>query len=216
MLIYEWGVDSAEDVTEDLFQCVMRNFGYPRFWGRYLERVPLISEGLTRQEISFIHSKGIKLLPIYNSSREAKGYQQGIAAANNAAFNAQILGIPQGILLFADIEPYFPIDAEWILGWTEAIVINGYKSGIYNDPTTGGFNKAFCNAVKEDENVKLLNILWSAQPVLEPSGPQNPPDYQPKAPACGGNVWVWQYSRDAASCPIDTNLADSNLVNILW
>lgn len=216
MLICEWGIDSAENVSEDLFQCVIHYFGYPGFWGRYLVRVPGISEGLTKQEISFIRNKGVKLLPIYNSFQEAKGYGQGKAAANNAVFNAQNLGIPKGTPLFANIEQFFQIDDEWIQGWTEAMVTSGYKSGIYNDPVTGSFNKAFCNAVKENEMIKTQNILWSSQPELEPSGPQNPPNYRPKVPDCGGNVWVWQYSRKITPCPIDTNLANSNLVNILW
>ena len=112
MSVYEWGIDSAENVTEDLFQCVIRNFGYPRFWGRYLVRVPGISEGLTIDEISFLRSKGVKLLPIYNSFQTAKGYGQGRAAANNAVFHARELGIPEGIPLFANVEQFFDIDDE--------------------------------------------------------------------------------------------------------
>ena len=216
MSIYEWGVDSAEDVTEDLFQCVLFYFGYPRFWGRYLVRVPGVSEGLTKQEISLIHSKGIKILPIYNSIREATGYMQGRAAADTAAYHAKDIGIPKDTPIFANIEQFFRIDEEWIQGWTEAMVAGGYKSGIYNDPVTGDFNKAFCNAVKEDEKVRLLNILWSAEPETEPSGPLYVPEYVPKTPDCGGNVWVWQYSRMVTQCPIDTNLAYRSLVNILW
>jgi len=214
--VYVWGIDSAENVTEDLFQCVIGNFGFPRFWGRYLVRVPGISEGLTLEEISFIRRKGVKLLPIYNSFQTAKGYEQGRKAANNAAFHARELGIPNGIPLFANVEQFFDIDDEWIQGWTEAIVTSGYRSGIYNDPVTGAFNQAFCNAVKENDSVKVLNILWSAQPELESSGPQNPPNYNPKGPDCGGNVWVWQYSRNVTQCPIDTNLAYSSFANILW
>lgn len=216
MLIYEWGVDSAENVTDDLFQCVIRNWGYPRFWGRYLVRVPGISEGLTAQEIASIQSKGVKLLPIYNSFQGAKGYIQGRTAAVSAVFHARRLGIPAGVPIFANIERFFQIDAEWIQGWTEEIVTSGYQSGIYNDPAEGGFNRAFCSAVKENEQIKILNILWSAQPESAPSGPRNPPVYRPKPPDCGGNVWVWQYNREAAPCPIDMNLAESRLVNMLW
>ncbi len=216
MSIYEWGIDSAQYATEDLFQCVMRNFGYPRFWGRYLIRVPGISEGLTIQEISFIRNKGVKLLPIYNSFQEAKGYRQGRIAAAHAVFHARELGIPKGIPLFANVEQFFQIDGDWIQGWTEALVTNGYKSGIYNDPVTGDFNQAFCNAVKGNEKIKMLTILWSAEPELESSGPRNPPNYNPKAPDCGGNVGVWQYSRKVTQCPIDTNLANSRLLSFLW
>ena len=216
MQIYEWGVDSAENVTENLFQCVLRNLGYPVFWGRYMVMIPRVSEGLTKQEISFIQGKGVKLLLIYNSIQEAKGYNQGYEAASDAALRAQMLGAPQGVPLFANIERFFLIDDEWIQGWTEAIVKSGYRSGFYNDPVTGGFNKAFCNAVKENEKIKTLSILWSAEPELEPGDPQYPPVYSPIAPGCGGNVLVWQYSRTVTSCPVDTDLASWNLVDILW
>lgn len=216
MSVYEWGVDSAEYVTEDLFQCVIRYLGYPVFWGRYLLRVSGISEGLTEQEILLIQSKGVKILPIYNFIREAVGYMQGREAADHAIFHARRLGIPEGIPLFANVEQFFQIDEEWIQGWTEGMVAGRYISGVYNDPVTGGFSKAFCNAVKENEAIKNLTILWSAQPELEPGGPRNAPGYNPKTPACGGNVWVWQYSRRVTQCPVDTNLADSRLVNMLW
>lgn len=216
MELYEWGVDSAQNVTQDLLECVAMNFGYPVFWGRYLVRVPRVSDGLTRQEIAWIHSRGIKLLPIYNFFREAEGYRQGRAAAIDAVYHAGLLGIPEGTPLFADIESYFQVDSEWIQGWTEALLVSGYISGIYNDPASGDFNEAFCNAARENSKVIRQNILWSAEPETEPSGPQNPPAYTPKTPACGGNVWAWQYSRKITLCPIDFNLANSSLVNILW
>lgn len=155
-------------------------------------------------------------MPIYNDFREAIGYQQGISDANNAVFHAQRLGVPKGVPLFADIEYFFLVDDKWIQGWTETITASGYKSGIYNDPVSGDFNNAFCNAVKENEKIKTLNILWSAQPEVNIIAPGNRPYYTPKAPDCGGNVWIWQYSRDVDFCPIDTNLAVNSLINILW
>lgn len=48
--IYMCGVDSSTNVTNELYQCVIRNFGYPKFWGRYLTRVPNSSEGLTKEK----------------------------------------------------------------------------------------------------------------------------------------------------------------------
>jgi hypothetical protein len=216
MEAYEWGVDSAQHVTEDLFQCVALTFGYPVFWGRYLVRVPRVSEGLTKQEISLIHSKGVRILPIYNDFREARGYLQGAAAANDAVYHAGRLGIPKGILLFANIEKFFPVDAEWIQGWTEGIHASGYYSGIYHDPVTGGFQEAFCNGAKENERVITYTVLWSAQPETEPSGPWNLPSFQPQSPDCGGNVWLWQYSRRITRCPVDFNLAIRGVTNMLW
>ena len=186
------------------------------FWGRYLVRVPAVSEGLTKQEISFIHGRGIKILPVYNAFREAKGYRQGVDAARDAVYYAGILGIPGSSPLFANIENFFQVDGEWIQGWTEEMLASGYYSGIYNDPVTGGFNGAFCNAARKNQEILIHNILWSAQPETEPGGPGNQPDYKPSAPDCGGNVWVWQYSRKTTRCPIDFNLAVSGLAALLW
>lgn len=211
-----WGVDSAQNVTEELVECVKRNFGYPKFWGRYLFRVQNFSEGLTREEISFIHSKGIKLLPIYNASREAEGYAEGRAAARDAICKAQSLCIPKGTLLIADIEPFFLVDGPWILGWTEVLYACGYKSGIYNAPLVGNFSQAFCDAVKANKRVKTLTALWSAQPEVDPTGPCNPPRYQPALPTCGGNGCAWQYSRDVPECPVDLDLACPKFVELLW
>lgn len=65
---YVWGVDSATRATEDLYNCVLNNFGKPEFWGRYLTTVEGASEGLTREEVELLHNSGTKVLPIYNRS----------------------------------------------------------------------------------------------------------------------------------------------------
>lgn len=103
---YIWGVDSSTNVTNELYQCVIHNFGYPKFWGRYLTRVPNASEGLTKEEIQFIKEKGIKIILIYNNFRNAIGSKQGSTAAANAIFQAKRLGVPKGKVLFANIEKF--------------------------------------------------------------------------------------------------------------
>jgi hypothetical protein len=122
--------------------------------------------------------------------------------------------------IFVNIEQFFEIDKEWIQGWTEGILQAGYRSGFYNDPVTGYFNHAFCQAAKDNKAILNQNILWSAEPELELenlSRPLNRPlRYEPYSPDCGGNVWIWQYSRDVPQCPIDMNLAHYDLVNLLW
>ncbi|MDD2218344.1 MAG: DUF1906 domain-containing protein [Eubacteriales bacterium] len=216
MPTYDWGIDSARIATEELLTCVIDNFGHPKFWGRYLLTIPNISQGLTAQEIAFIRSNDIKILPIYNRIFDAMTYSVGVANAIDAISSAQRLGIPRDVPLFADIEPFFSVDSEWVEGWTETISSSGYRSGIYNSPLIGDFSNAFCEAAERNETVRTFNILWSAQPVADPSGPENPPEYKPASVECGGNVLAWQYSRDLAECPIDTNLADSTLTEMLW
>ncbi|UJW58650.1 glycoside hydrolase domain-containing protein [Salipaludibacillus agaradhaerens] len=211
-----WGVDSATDVDQALYACVVANFGQPDFWGRYLTTVPNVNEGLTREEIAFLQGVGIKLMPIYNDFSEALGYTQGRVAARNAIFHAQRLGITGDIFIFANLENFFNIDADWLIGWADAFVDSSFRPGYYNDPIEGDFNEAFCEAQEQSENVRFQTVLWSAEPEPGVTTKANTPVYNPEAPECGGNVWAWQYGRDAAACPIDTVLMEERLFNSLF
>lgn len=216
MTKYIWGVDSSINVTNELYQCVLQNYGLPSFWGRYLTRVPNASEGLTKEEISFIKSKGIKIVPIYNNFRRAIGIGPGRTAAANAIFHAKRLGAPKGTVIFANIEKFFEVDAEWIIAWVEKIYLSGYRTGFYHYPVTGHFNKAFCEAVQINEKVKNQSVLWSAEPELGATTEKKAPNFLPTAPVCKKDVWIWQYGRDAKQCAIDTNLADQRIFSYLW
>lgn len=213
---YAWGVDSAATVTEDLYNCVTKNFGTPKYWGRYLTNVPNVSEGLTKEEIAFIRSKGMKVLPIYNVFSDATGYEKGQIAARNAVFNARRLGIPKNVALFANVERFFAVDEEWIRGWVESIYPTGYRPGIYNDSTEGGFSEAYCTAIQKSNLVAAQAILWSAEPEYGITKERNAPKFRPVTPGCKSNVWLWQYGRDAKECPIDTNLADQKALGYLY
>lgn len=212
---YIWGVDSAQKVTPELFQCVMTNFSYPNYWGRYLTTVPNASEGLTKDEIQFMKSKGIKLMPIFNNFTESTGYREGQVAARNAIFHARRLEIPKGTPIFANVERFFAVDDAWIRAWVETLYPSGYLSGFYHDPTEGAFNDAFCEAANKDNKVKFQAILWSAEPSPGVTNNKKAPSFNPKKVKCDGAVWAWQYGRDSETCPIDTNLIDKRLFNKL-
>jgi len=211
-----WGVDSAARVTNDLFYCVRNQFGYPKFWGRYLTYVPNVSDGLTREEITLIRNFGVKVLPIYNAFREAVGYRNGQLAARNAVFHARRLGIPKNIAIFANIEDYFSVNEAWIRGWVETLFPTGYRPGIYADPTKGEFSEAYCAAVNNNNQVAVQTMIWSSAPRPGITKENAAPKYRPAAPPCKANVWAWQYGRDAEACPIDTNLADRRLLEYLY
>ncbi|MFZ3589472.1 glycoside hydrolase domain-containing protein [Bacillus sp. DJP31] len=211
-----WGVDSAAKVTETIYSCVVSNYGSPKYWGRYLADVPNVSDGLTKEEISFIRSKGMKVLPIYNVFSEAVGYDKGQIAARNAVYHAKRLGIPKDIALFANVENFFTVDSDWIRGWAESLLPTGYRSGIYHDPVKGNFQDAYCKAVQENNQVAVQTILWSAEPEIGVTKERTAPKYNPVSPECQSNVWLWQYGRDSTICPIDTNLADERVLKYLY
>ncbi|WP_156288742.1 glycoside hydrolase domain-containing protein [Oceanobacillus salinisoli] len=216
MVRYVWGVDSSTNVTPELLSCVENNYGRPVFWARYLTTVPNASEGLTTEEINFLRGENIKILPIYNDFREAVGYRQGAVASANATFHAARLGFPRGTYIFANVERFFNVDPAWIRGWVESMYNSGYKVGIYNDPVEGDFDEAFCQAARENNQVQIQSVLWSAEPEIGTTSPNQAPSFNPETPNCESNVWLWQYGRDSEACPIDTNLADDRILPSLW
>lgn len=211
-----WGVDSATNVNNILFECVRRNYGMPKYWGRYLTRVEGAAEGLTTNEVRFLHQKGVKIIPIYSAFRRATGFSSGQIIARNALFHARRLRIPKGLLLVANIEHFFEVDAAWIRGWTTTIQLNGYRPGIYHDPIKGKFSAAYCQAVSASPEVASQLVLWSAEPEPGVSKEADAPSYAPASPPCTAQVQIWQYGRDSRVCPIDTNLMRRSLYNLLW
>ncbi|RBW69161.1 glycoside hydrolase domain-containing protein [Bacillus taeanensis] len=211
-----WGVDSAAAVTDDLYNCVVKNYGKPSYWGRYLTTVENVSDGLTKEEIRLLHNRGVKVLPIYNVFKEAVGYEKGKIAALNTLFHARRLGFPKDVYLFANVEKFFNVDEGWIRGWVDGIYPSGYRPGIYSDPSQESFNRAYCLAVSNSDKVGKQVVLWSQEPTPGVSKASKAPDYKPMSPPCTVNVWAWQYGENAPECPIDTNLMDQRLYNKLY
>lgn len=213
---YLWGVDSGVSVNDDLYNCVISNFSKPKFWGRYLTTIPNVNEGLSPGEITYLHKKGIKVMPIYNDFKQAIGYRQGQTVARNAIFNAQRLGFPKNIFIFANVEKFFKVDEAWIRGYVDTFYPSGYRPGFYHDPTEGAFAEAFCTAANANEKVRIQSVLWSAQPEPGPTDEKEAPEFAPSMPPCKANVWGWQYARDIKECPIDINLLDQRVYDNLW
>lgn len=211
-----WGVDSAAKVTEELLQCVRANFGIPKYWGRYLSEIEGVSEGLTKKEIQFIHSRGIKLLLIFNFFDNAAGFEKGRIIGRNAIYHARRLGIPKDKVIFIDIERYYDVDEAFIRGWVETLFYAGYRPGFFHDTVEGSFARAFCEAINKNKQVALQAILWSAEPEKGVTTEKKAPSYNPASPSCKANVWAWQYGRNAESCSIGTVLADRRLIHYLY
>lgn len=211
-----WGVDSAATANESTYQCVISNYGKPKYWGRYLVTVQNAAEGLTATEVTFLHQRGIKVLPIYSAFTTATGYSRGQINARNAIFHAKRLHIPKDVVIFANVERFFSVDAEWIKGWVDTVYPSGYRPGFYHDPTEGNFNNAYCVASSQSDKVRRQAILWSAEPAPGVTTEAEAPKFNPIHPNCEANVWGWQYGRDSQTCPIDTNLITNKLYRHLW
>ncbi|HEU5141422.1 MAG TPA: glycoside hydrolase domain-containing protein, partial [Bacillales bacterium] len=206
--------DTASRVTESFYQCVEKNYGKPDVWGRYMETTGDISFGLTKEEISLIHKKGGKIMLLYNHLDSATGFEDGKAEAETAISYAKDLGVPDGTALFADIEPVFPVDADFIRGWIKKMSSSPYKAGFYGDFSEGSnLRKAYDSAKEKIENKP---ILWSFQPRIGITSKANAPnDFDPAAPKSAKTL-AWQYGIGGEKCNIDTNLAVSEILKYLW
>ncbi|SOC22591.1 uncharacterized protein DUF1906 [Ureibacillus xyleni] len=216
MVTYHWGVDSSQNVTQELYNAVRQKYGKPDYWGRYLTRVEGAAEGLTKDEIQLLHHNGTKLMPIYNDFKRAIGENHAKVVAMNAAYQAKRLGISKGTPIFVNIDRSFEVDSTWIRGYVDYLYNTDYKPGFYYYPSEGKFSEAYCEAVDQDKKVAVQAILWSAEPEIGLTKAKDAPPFKPVMPDCDANVWAWQYGRDAEDLRVDTNLIDPRVLDMLY
>lgn len=213
---YLWGIDSASETTEDFLACVRDNFGNPKVIARYLGTNEGVSHGLTANQVDLIHSNEADILLIYNGFTDATGYEHGISEARKAIELAQELGAPDGVAIFADIEPNYPVDAAFIEGWYDEISKSAYEPAIYgifdaDQALTASFNEA----AKNKKEIKENTFLWSASPNIGITTERDAPEFKVDAPE-ESLAYGWQYGINDETCNIDTNLFDSKLADVLW
>ncbi|MCF3944303.1 glycoside hydrolase domain-containing protein [Oceanobacillus alkalisoli] len=210
---FYWGVDSASYTDENLFQCVMENFGKPEVWGRYLEDREGISFGLDTAEIDYLHQHDIRILVIYNHVNDARGFENGTEHAEQAIQFAENAGVPEGVAIFGDIEPDYPVDYAFINGWYNTLTNSEYAPGIYGVFNEGSELTLAFEAL--DTSIQENTIVWTAYPQHEITTQENAPAFNPEGPAAAP-VLGWQYAIEAQSCTIDTNLFSRDMMDYLW
>ncbi|MGV3466488.1 MAG: glycoside hydrolase domain-containing protein [Heyndrickxia sp.] len=211
-----WGVDSASKVTDELLKCVDKNYGKPEIWARYTKTNKGTSAGLTAKEVEYLHKNNVSILLIYNHFNNATTEKAGENEAKTAIQFAKDIKAPNGTVLFADIEPKYPVDADFIKGWYKIMSKSDYHPGIYGvfDPDQKIY-KAFNEAAKNNKSLKDETILWSAAPQKGISKKKNAPKFTPSAPK-NSNVLGYQYGMEAKACNIDTNLFKEDILQYSW
>ncbi len=211
-----WGVDSASLTTEELFSCVRDNFGNPQIWGRYLGTKEGVSQGLTKEEAAFLHSNNAGILLINNQFTDATGMDSGTEIGNLGVQLASELDVPEGTAIFADIEPDYPVDSDFIKGYYSAMSESPYVAGIYGVfSSSSTLYAAYNNAAADSAGLKDNVIIWTAYPQAGISAESEAPAYSPEAPE-GSAVLGWQYGLDAEACNIDTNLFKGRMLEYIW
>ncbi|MDY7222768.1 glycoside hydrolase domain-containing protein [Halalkalibacterium halodurans] len=212
-----WGVDSVNVTDSSFLDCVTTNFGSPTIWGRYLGDKEDVSYGLTPEEIELLHDHDISILIIYNQFIDATGYETGVNEAEGALAFAEELGIPEGVAIFANVEPEYPVDGAFLAGWYDTLTEANYPPalyGLFDDDSN--VTIALEEAREENETIFEELILWSNQPQVGITSEENAPDsFDVNAPD-GSRPLGWQYGLEADTCNIDTNLFVGEMLNYTW
>lgn len=208
-----WGVDSVSPITPSFLRQIKGSYGTPQFVGRYLDAIAFSPMGAS--EASYIHSQGIRILPIQSDFGSDVGYGNGVSHANDALAKAYALGIPKGTIIIDDIESNSAVDAGFIEGWYSTISDAGYAVGYYENPYSGSsrFNSAFCAAVGNNPAIGD-SILHSTESSTGRTGRDNAPSFAPVGVSCSGQTTghtiVWQYGlAGGGSVSVDTDEAQS-------
>lgn len=248
-----WGVDSGDSLIPtkytgyNAYNLVTKNYGVPDFWGRYIGADPLHNDphqhtlykkDLFQKEVTFAHSVGLAILPIYFnfSASKVTTRTQGQNYAKWAIEDALgRLGIAQGVAIFVDIESNVSPTVAFIQGWYDQFgktftFTNGkqslrYNAGYYhagyyassNKASNTTFDKVYCAAVKSEPQIGTNSFIYAIHPSLGLSSAVSAPPYSPYKPNCASQNAGWQYGiqRNSKARPnVDTDEAQLSLP--LW
>jgi peptidoglycan hydrolase-like protein with peptidoglycan-binding domain len=205
-----WGVDTAPPLTLAALKRIIKKFGQPAFIGKYLNGTSFTP--LSAAEAALIHSHGMHIMLFAADSENDSGHAQGAKLAKQILARARALHVPQGVAIFADVEPGSAIDSGWIEGWYTTILNAGYIPGYYGNPYADhNFNPPFCTAVTADPTLASKALLDIYEPMLQRTPLASEPLFDPSIPYCGlnptGNVQVWQYGLSAGdhTANVDTD-----------
>ena len=212
----QWGIDTAGNIKQSDYQCISKNYGKPAFVDRYLGNLNDVSTGLTKEEVNFLHSKSIKILPIHNSFTKATGLENGKKEADEDIKLSKAVVVKDGVVIMVDIEPKFSIDPDFLIGWTDTMLKSKYIPGVYGDFGDNDLVNAYKVAVKKDQSVKDKLILWTNQPSIGVTSRNKAPNKFKGQSPNNDETLAWQYGIKSKQCNIDTDLGVHDLLDLLW
>lgn len=197
-LIY--GVDSAYPATVrltngyTLYDWVMRMSCYPTFWGRYITGEWKVKP----KELEFLRSKKCKIpCLLRHFKEEVVASNDGKRDAKIAVAAAKELDIPQnkGIALFADIPSSWQVNHNWMIGFSNVLLENGYLPGFVGNTDSEQnfcFDRQCSHYVQatKDKNHKHT-LYWGKRPKYK----FDPEVWAPYAPSklLPKDMHLWQY-----------------------
>jgi hypothetical protein len=203
MAIY--GCDSAAAVTEATWRGAAQALGgAPSWWGRYLAEY-----AVSREEVSWLHSRGAAVLLIWNGSSGKDVAQEepsGRAAAHAAVEAARRLGAPLGTAIVVDVEAGWEPTAEWLVGWAEGVAAAGYVPGWYVAPEASVIVPL--TAARAVSPAARGGLVWVAAWLAAGAMPAPLPAEDACPSVAGGPADLWQF---AGSVPVGGASVDISL-----
>lgn len=218
-----FGVDSkiqADDLLQnniDEFEWVVRNKIYPNFFGRCITG----ENCLSKEEITFLHSKGCKIAAIYAEDCEKQTEEQGVILAKRVDIRALELGIPEGAAIFLEINDDEYVSSDFIRGFAKGLMIEGYTPGFKaNTDAKYSFDREFSRCMQSNAETFKKCLVWAIEPtVAEYNGITtshliHPDNWMPFAPSgiIRDEIAIWQYGRDCH--PIEDNMGKVTTFNL--
>lgn len=184
------------------FEWVLRNQEHPSFWGRYIGSG---KNDLTQEEITFLHTKGCRIVPIYNRDRKDRmdTHPQGVIDAKKAYIAATELGITPGVTIFVELDPFADVSSDYLLGYADTLIHDGYIPGFYanTDSNDSDFSHQFSRGCQNNPEIFSQCQIWARAPHLaeffETMDAHTivPDKWKPYSPSClsRSNIAIWQY-----------------------
>ena len=202
-----FGVDSkiqSDDLLQnniDMFEWILRNKIHPNFYGRYITGL----DALTKEEISFLHSKGCKICPIYSVSCKKEREIEGIKIAEGIEGIVFDLGIPKQTVIFLEIEDGEDITTDFMRGFVTAMIKFGYTPGFKtNTDARYGFDRAFSRGLQTDGDAFSKCLIWAVAPTIKEYDGMttthliHPDEWKPFAPSgvSREQIAIWTYGKN--------------------
>ena len=243
-----WGVDSVTPVNHKLsspghptlFEHITKLAGkMPHFWGRYIGGHYAITAGEV-EALTKLSGGDCRILIAYNGTHNSPhgvggGEVQGLNDAKKAIAAARAVGVPGGVMIFADIEPGWKCKRAWFDGWFQGMLMSEYAGmgGIYENPlawNAKNFRDPYIAAVQGDSPIVLADpsfkkrYLWSQQRIKGCKFPLHIDfDFVPAEPeGLSGVTVVWQYAINCLKPTggrnglIDMDLANQAGYDVMW
>lgn len=183
-----FGVSSTTPINKKLkngytmYDWVKRQKCFPAFCMRTLSG----EEKITTEEIEFLRSKNCKIGLVIRNLTEAKvSGVNGTEDAIKAIAAAKEFGVPQneGIALFAEINPQWSVNHNWLISFAQTVSANGYVPAfIGNTDFSKNFNfdRQCSHYAQATKDVNYFGALFMA---TEPKCDSMPTEWAPYCPS---------------------------------